>query len=48
MENIYNAYTKEINGRTFYFVKKFTVYPEIKDCPPDLESMGMHSKIYKA
>ncbi len=48
MENIYNAYTKEINGRTFYFVKKFTVYPEIKDCPPVLERMGMHSNFYKA
>lgn len=48
MENIYNAYTKEINGKIFYFVKKFTVYPEIKDCPPVLERMGMHNNFYKA
>jgi hypothetical protein len=48
MENIYNAYTKEINGKTFYFVKKFTAFPEIKDCPPVLEQMGMHTNFYKA
>lgn len=48
MKNIYNAYAKEINGKTFYFVKKFSVYPEIKDCPPVLESMGMHTNFFKA
>lgn len=48
MENIYNAYTKEINGKTFYFVKTFSVYHEIKDCPPVLEKMGMHSNFHKA
>ena len=48
MENIYNAYTKEINGKTFYFVKSFISYPEIKDCPPVLEKMGMHTDFYKA
>ncbi|MEO8822358.1 MAG: hypothetical protein ABI366_02210 [Ginsengibacter sp.] len=48
MENIYNAYTKEINGKTFYFVKKFSVYPEVKDCTPVLETMGMHTNFFKA
>ena len=48
MENIYNAYTKEINGKTFYFVKKFSVYHEIKDCAPVLEKMGMHMNFHKA
>ena len=48
MENIYNAYTKEINGKNFYFVKKFSVYPEVKDCPPVLEKMGMHTNFFKA
>ncbi len=48
MENIYNAYTKEINGKTFYFVKKFSIYPEILDCPQILEKMGMHTNFYKA
>ena len=48
MENIYNAYTKEINGKIFYFVKKFSVYAEITDCSPILEKMGMHTNFYKA
>ena len=48
MENIYKAYTKEINGKNFYFVKKFSVFPEIDDCPPVLETMGMHPNFYKA
>ena len=48
MENIYKAYTKVINGKTIYFVKKFSVFPEIKDCPPVLEKMGMHSNFHKA
>jgi hypothetical protein len=48
MENIYNAYTREINGKVFYFVKKLTAFPEIEDCPPVLEHMGMHTNFYKA
>lgn len=48
MENIYNAYTREINGKTFYFVKKFSMFPELNDCPPILENMGMHTNFYKA
>jgi hypothetical protein len=48
MENIYKAYTKEINGKTFYFVKKFSIFPEFEDSPKVLESMGMHTDFYKA
>ncbi len=48
MENIYNAYTKEINGKTFYFVKKFIFYPEIKDSSPILDKLGMHTNFHKA
>jgi len=48
MENIYKAYTKEINGKTFYFVKKFSIYPEYPNFPDVLESMGMHTDFYKA
>jgi len=47
MENIYKTYTKEINGKTFYFVKKFSSFPEYQDLQV-LESMGMHSDFFKA
>ena len=48
MENIYKAYTREINGLNFYFVKKFTSFPEYEHFPNVLDSMGMHSDFYKA
>jgi hypothetical protein len=48
MEHIYDAYTREINGKTFYFVKKYSVFPDVKDCPPVLENMGMHTNFHKA
>jgi hypothetical protein len=48
MENIYNAYTKEINGKTFYFVKKFSIFPEYPNSPKVLDSMGMHTDFCKA
>jgi hypothetical protein len=48
MENIYKAYTKEINGKTFYFVKKFSVFPEYENSPKVLDAMGIHTDFYKA
>lgn len=48
MENIYKAYAKEINGVNFYFVKKYTAFPEYKDFPNVLNGMGMHSDFLKA
>jgi hypothetical protein len=48
MEYIYNAYLKEVDGKTFYFVKKLSVFPEYESCPPVLESMGMHADFFKA
>ena len=48
MENIYTAYSREINGKTFFFVKKYNVFPEFKDYPKILDSMGMHTDFYKA
>ncbi len=48
MENIYKAYTKEINGKTFYFVKRFSAFPEIENSPSILDYMGMHTNFYKA
>jgi hypothetical protein len=42
------AYTKEIDGVIFYFVKKYTTFPDYKDFPQVLDSMGMHTDFYKA
>ena len=48
MENIYTAYSKDVNGKTFFFVKKYNVFPEYEDFPNVLDSMGMHTDFYKA
>ena len=48
MENHYTAYTKVINDVTFYFVKKYKVFPEYKDVQPILENYGMHTNFDKA
>jgi hypothetical protein len=48
MENVYTSYTKTIQNTTFYFVKKFVVFPEFKEIEPLLESYGMHTDFDKA
>jgi hypothetical protein len=48
MANYYTAYSKVIQGQAFYFVKKFQLYPELKDVPPILEGFGMHTDFNKA
>jgi len=48
MKNVYTAYTKVINTVTFYFVKKYSVFPEYNDFPKVLDSMGMHVNFYRA
>jgi len=48
MENFYTAYTKIIENKTFYFVKKYLIFPEFKDVAPVLESFGMHTDFNKA
>lgn len=48
IDYIYESYLKEIDGKTFYFVKKLSFFPEYGDCPPVLESMGMHTDFFKA
>lgn len=47
MEKIYQSYTKTIQNTTYYFVKKFMVFPELMDVPPILESYGMHTNFDK-
>ncbi|MEO6135588.1 MAG: hypothetical protein ABIP35_10575 [Ginsengibacter sp.] len=48
MENIYTAYTREINNQTFYFVKKFTSFPEVNDGLQFMDSFAMHHDFFKA
>ena len=48
MENYYTAYTKLVNNRTYYFVKKYVLFPEFKNVTPILESFGMHTDFNKA
>jgi hypothetical protein len=48
MENYYTAYTKVINGVTYYFVKKYKTFPEYKNVHPVLENYGMHADFEKA
>ncbi len=48
MEHTYTSYCKKINNSTFYFIKKFQVYPELFNVPPMLEGYGMHTSFDKA
>ncbi len=48
MENLYTAYSKVMDNKTYYFVKKYLVFPEFKDVEPMQESFGMHTDFYKA
>jgi hypothetical protein len=48
MEYFYTAYTRVVQGTTFYFVKKYVRYPEYKDVPGVLESYGMHTDFNRA
>ena len=42
MEHYYTAYIKTINNMPYYFVKKYTRFPELKNTPAILENYGMH------
>lgn len=48
MEQYYLAYSKTINTKNYFFVKKYTRYSELKDAPAILVSYGMHSNFNKA
>jgi hypothetical protein len=48
MELYYTSYTKTINNTTYYFVKKFTRFPELENVPAILEGYGMHTNFNKA
>ncbi len=48
MENFYSAYTRVVQNTTFYFVKKYLIFPEYKDVPDVLENYGMHTDFNRA
>jgi hypothetical protein len=48
METFYTAYTKLLDFKTYYFIKRFSSFPEYKDAPKVLESYGMHTDFDKA
>ena len=48
METFYTAYTKLLDYKTYYFIKRFSTFPEFKDVSPVLESYGMHTNFDKA
>ncbi len=48
MKHVYAAYTRMVDNNTFYFVKKYTVFPEYQNFPKVLDSMGMHVDFYRA
>ena len=48
METFYTAYTKLLDYKTYYFVKRFTAFPELKDVSPILEAYGMHTDFDRA
>ena len=43
MDTFYTAYTRNVQGKLFYFVKKYSSFPEFKNVPDILESYGMHT-----
>jgi hypothetical protein len=48
MENYYTGYTKVIDNKTYYFIKKYIVFPAKENIPPVLENYGMHTDFNKA
>ena len=48
MENVYYTYTKSVQNTTYYFVKRFKAFPELKEIEPILEGFGMHTDFNKA
>jgi hypothetical protein len=48
METFYTAYTKLLDYKVYYFVKKYSAFPEFKNVSPILETYGMHTDFNKA
>lgn len=48
MEYLYNAYTKLVNDKLHYFVKKFMTFPELPGVADVQAGFGMHTDFEKA
>jgi len=48
MKPLYTAYSKTIDGVSFYFVKTYQSFPEYKNVPPLLENYSMHTNFEQA
>lgn len=48
MENYYTSYSKMVQNKTYYFVKKFLKFPEFNNVPDVLVGYGMHTEFEKA
>ena len=48
MENYYTSYSKIVQNKTYYFVKKFLKFPEFNNVPDVLVGYGMHLQFEKA
>jgi hypothetical protein len=48
MEIFYTAYTKFLDFKVYYFIKKYKAFPELKNVSPVLESYGMHTDFNRA
>lgn len=48
MENFYSAYVRIVDGNSFYFVKKYQLFPELKGVPAILDTYAMHTDFEKA
>ncbi|CAN5799934.1 hypothetical protein BH11BAC4_BH11BAC4_18080 [soil metagenome] len=48
MENFYTSYSKTVQGKTYFFVKKFLTFPEFNNVPDVLVGYGMHTDFDRA
>ena len=48
MEIFYNVYTKTVQNKLYYFVKKYLSFPEYKDLADIIHGYGMHTDFNKA
>jgi len=48
MENFYTSYSKTVQEKNYYFVKKFLKFPEFNNVPDVLVGYGMHTNFSKA
>ncbi|MEP7230430.1 MAG: hypothetical protein ABI691_09270 [Ginsengibacter sp.] len=48
MDTFYTAYTRPVNGTNYFFVKKYSSFPELNGVPDILENFGMHADFKSA